>query len=58
MRGWVCILKLLLRFASTVIIGPEAHAIHDHILLSQIWKSPDLEGQIAMYMAPRNRATQ
>jgi hypothetical protein len=35
-RGWTCRLKLLLAFASAVILRSETRRTHDHILLSQI----------------------
>jgi hypothetical protein len=31
---------------------------HDHILLSQIRDSPNLEGQIALFISPTNRVAQ
>jgi hypothetical protein len=46
MRGWVCRLQLLLAFASSVILRSESHGTHDHIFLSQIRDSPNLQGQI------------
>jgi hypothetical protein len=54
-RGWVCRLQLLLTLANTVILGSEPRETHDHILLSQIRDSPDLEGQVHVFMSPRNR---
>jgi hypothetical protein len=45
MRWWVCRLQLLLTLASAVILGSESRGTHDHILLSQIRDSPNLEGQ-------------
>jgi hypothetical protein len=46
MRGRVCHLQLLLALASAVILGLKSHGSHDHILLSQIWASSNLEGQV------------
>jgi hypothetical protein len=43
-RGWVCRLQLLLVFASAVILRSESRGTHDHILLSQIWDSPQPGG--------------
>jgi hypothetical protein len=48
-RGWVCRLKLLLALASGTC---------DHILLSQIRDSPNLEGQVPVFISPSNRVTQ
>jgi hypothetical protein len=31
---------------------------HDHILLSQIRDSPNLEGQVPVFISPRNRVAQ
>jgi hypothetical protein len=58
MRGRVCRLQLLLVLASAVILGPESRGIHDHILLSQIRDLPNLEGQVPVFISPRNRVAQ
>jgi hypothetical protein len=47
---------LLLAFASAIILGSESSGTRDHILLSQIRDSPDLEGQVPVFISPRNRA--
>jgi hypothetical protein len=57
-RGRVCHLQLLLTLASAVILGSESYGTHDHILLSQIRGSPSLEGQVPVFMSPRNRVAQ
>jgi hypothetical protein len=44
-RGWLCHLQLLLVFASAVILSSESHGTHNHILLSQIRYSPNLEAR-------------
>jgi hypothetical protein len=54
-RGWVCHLQLLLVLASTVILRSETSRTHDHILLSQVRDSPNLEGQVPIFISPRNR---
>jgi hypothetical protein len=43
-RGWVCRLQLLLCLARAVILRSDSHWTHDHILLSQIRDSTNLEG--------------
>jgi hypothetical protein len=48
-RGWVCLLQLLLAFANAVILGPQSRGTHDHILLSQILDSPNLDGQVPVF---------
>jgi hypothetical protein len=53
-----CRLQLLLVFASAVILRSESHGTHDHILLSQIRDSPNLEGQVHVFISPRNRVAQ
>jgi hypothetical protein len=58
MRGWVLCLQLPLVLASTVILGSKFRGIHDHILLSQIRDSPNLEGQVPVFISPRNRLAQ
>jgi hypothetical protein len=55
MRGWICHLQMLLALASTVILRSESGWTHDHILLSQIQDSPNLEGQVPVFMYPRKR---
>jgi hypothetical protein len=57
-RGWICRLELLLALASAVVLRSEARGAHDHILLSQIRDSPNLEGQVPVFIFPRNRVSQ
>jgi hypothetical protein len=52
-RGLVCLLQLLLVLASAVILGSESLGIHDHILLSQIRDSPNMEGQVPILISLR-----
>jgi hypothetical protein len=58
MRGWVCRLWLPLALTSAVILGSGSRGPHDHILLSQIWDSPNLEGQDPVFISPRKRIAQ
>jgi hypothetical protein len=51
MRGQVCRLQLLLALASAVILG-------SHLLLPQVRNSPNLEGQVSVFISPRNRVAQ
>jgi hypothetical protein len=53
MRGWVCRLQVLLALASAIILRPESRGNHDHILLSQIRDSPNLEGQVLIFKSNR-----
>jgi hypothetical protein len=53
-RGWVCCLQLLLAFVSAVILRSESRRTHDLILLSQIRDSSNLEGQVSVFVSPRN----
>jgi hypothetical protein len=57
-RERVCRLQLLLVLASAVILGSESRRTRDHILLSQIRHSPNLEGQVPVFISPRNRVAQ
>jgi hypothetical protein len=57
-KGRVCRLQLLLAFAGAVILGSESCGTHDSILLSEIRHSPNLEGQVLVFISPTNRATQ
>jgi hypothetical protein len=50
MRGRVCRLQLLLVLASAVILGSDSRGTHDHILLFQIQYSPNLEGQVPVFI--------
>jgi hypothetical protein len=49
---WVCRLQLLLTLASAVILGSKSRGTRDHILLPQIWNSPNLEGQVPVFLSP------
>jgi hypothetical protein len=40
--------------ASAVILGSESHRTLDHILLAQIRDSHNLEGQVPIFISPRN----
>jgi hypothetical protein len=57
MSGWVCGLQLLLVLASAVILGSESRGTHDHIFLSHIRDSSNLEGQVPVFIYLRNRVT-
>jgi hypothetical protein len=57
-RGWVCRLQLLLMLASAVILRSHSRGTHDHILLSQIRDSPNVEIQVPVFISPRNRVAQ
>jgi hypothetical protein len=54
-RGRVCRLQLLLALASAVILGSESRGTYDHILLSRIRASPNLEGPVPVFIPLRNR---
>jgi hypothetical protein len=54
----VCRLQMLLVLASAVILGSESRGTRDHILQSQILDTPNLEGQVPIFMSPRNRVVQ
>jgi hypothetical protein len=45
---------LLLALASEVILEPESCGTHDHILLSQIRDSSNLEDQVPVFISPKN----
>jgi hypothetical protein len=48
-------LQLLLARASIAILGSEPHGTHDHVLLSQIGDSPNLEGQVPVFINPQEQ---
>jgi hypothetical protein len=56
--GRVCRLQMLLAVASAVILESEFHGTHDNILRSQIRDSPNLEGQVPVFISPRDGVTQ
>lgn len=47
-----CRLKLLLILANARILRSESSGTHDHVLLSQICKFPNLEGQVSCVFPP------
>jgi hypothetical protein len=49
---------ILVDLTIAFIFGSESHGTHDHILLSQIQVSPNLKGQVPMFISPRNRVAQ
>jgi hypothetical protein len=49
---------LLLALARAVILGFESRGTHDHVLLSQIRDSPNLDGQVPVFISPRKRVAQ
>jgi hypothetical protein len=54
----VCHLQFLVAIPSAVVLMSESCGIHDHILLSHIGDSPNLEGQVTTFISPRNRVAQ
>jgi hypothetical protein len=58
-RGWVCTLLVqsLLGLARAVTFGSKCRKTHDHILLSHL-RLPNLEGQVSVFISPRNRVAQ
>jgi hypothetical protein len=45
----------MLVLANAVILGSESRRTRDHILLSHIRDFPNLEGQVHIFISPRNR---
>jgi hypothetical protein len=59
MIGQVCRLQLLLALASAVILGSESCGTHDLIYCLRIKDPPpNLEGQVPVFISPRNRVAQ
>jgi hypothetical protein len=58
MRGWVCRLQLLLVLTNVVILRYESRGTHDQILRSQIRDSPNLYGQVPVFISPSDRVAQ
>jgi hypothetical protein len=57
-RERVCRLQFLLVLASAVILGYESRGTRDHILLSKIRDSHNLEVQVPVFISPRNSVAQ
>jgi hypothetical protein len=57
-RGRVCRLQLLLVLASAVNLWYKFRGTHDHILLSHIRDSPNLEGQVPVFISPSDSVAQ
>jgi hypothetical protein len=57
-RDRVSNLQLLLTLASAVFLGSEFRGTHNQFLWYQIWDSPNLEGQVPVFISPRNRVAQ
>jgi hypothetical protein len=53
-REVVSHLHLLLVLASTVIVGYESRGTRDHIILFRIRDSPNLKGQVPVFISPKN----
>jgi hypothetical protein len=55
-RGRVCnlLVQLLLGLAIAVTLGSKSRRTHGHILLSHL-RLPNLEGQVPVFISPRNR---
>jgi hypothetical protein len=57
-RERVCRLQLLLVFASAVILGSQSRVTRDHIFLSQITDSTNMEDQVAVFISSTKRVAQ
>jgi hypothetical protein len=57
-RGWVCRLQFLQVLASAFRLTSETRGTHNHILLSEIRDSSNLEDQVPIFISPRNRVAQ
>jgi hypothetical protein len=58
MKGRICRLHLLLALARAFIIESESRGAYDRILLYQIRDLSNLQGQVPLFMSPRNRVGQ
>jgi hypothetical protein len=54
-RGWVCGLQLLLVLARVVNLRSDSRGTRDQVLLSQIRDSPNLEGQVPLFISPQEQ---
>jgi hypothetical protein len=51
-REWVCSLQCVLVLASAVILGSESRGTHNHSLLIYMRDSPNLWGQVPVFIIP------
>jgi hypothetical protein len=51
----LAVIQLLLALASAVTLRSKSRRTHDHILPSQTRDSPNLEGQVTVFLSPRKR---
>jgi hypothetical protein len=60
MGGRVCnlLVQLLLGLARAVTLGSKSRRTHYHILLLHLRDSSNLEGQVSVFISPRNRMAQ
>jgi hypothetical protein len=57
-RGWVCSFKCCWASSAQSFSGLSPTGIMTMFLLSQIWDSPNLEGQVPIFISPRNKGAQ
>jgi hypothetical protein len=57
-RGRVCNLLLLLVLASAVPLGSESRGTQTIFFVPKFWDSSNLEGQVPVFISPRNRMAQ
>jgi hypothetical protein len=55
MRSRVCSFQFLLGIARAAFLRSESHGAYEHILLSLFLRLPNLEGQVPVFISPRNR---
>lgn len=53
-RGRVCSFNLLLVLACAVFLENESRGIYDHIVLYKFCDSPNLVGQVSVFLSPRD----
>jgi hypothetical protein len=58
MRGWICRLQLLLALATAVIFRSEFHGLMTTFYCLRLETPQNLEGQVPVFISPRNRVTQ
>jgi hypothetical protein len=54
-RGWVCRLQFLLVLSNAVLLVSKSRGTNDNILLPRTRDSPKLEGQVPVFISPRNK---
>jgi hypothetical protein len=57
-RSLLCRFQFFLGIASAAVLSSESYGAHKHILLSLFLRLPNLDGQVPVFISPRNKVAQ